>query len=124
VKLISRDQITVTRLRLRFEDGVVVEATAARGQEYLDQTLRVDEGARRLGEFAFGNNPRVDRCIQHTLFDEKMYGTVHLALGKSIPESLGVNESAIHWDMVCDLRQGSEIRVDGELFSKDGKFVI
>jgi aminopeptidase len=120
----SFNGVSVEDVRLRFEDGVVVEATAARGQEYLDQMLRVDEGARRLGEFAFGNNPRVDRCIRHTLFDEKMYGTVHLALGKSIPESLGVNESAIHWDMVCDLRQGSEIRVDGELFSKDGKFVI
>lgn len=120
----SFDGVSVEDVRLRFEDGVVVEATAARGQDYLDQMLRVDEGARRLGEFAFGNNSCVDRCIRHTLFDEKMIGTVHLALGKSIPQSLGVNESAIHWDMVCDLRQGSEIRVDGELFCKDGKFVV
>lgn len=120
----SFNGVSVEDVRLRFENGVVVAATAARGQDYLDQMLSVDEGARRLGEFAFGNNPFVDRCIRHTLFDEKMYGTVHLALGKSIPESLGVNESAIHWDMVCDLRQGSEIRVDGELFSKDGKFVV
>jgi aminopeptidase len=120
----SFNGVSVEDVRLRFEDGVVVEASAARGQDFLDQMLSADEGARRLGEFAFGNNPKVDRCIRHTLFDEKMYGTVHLALGKSIPESLGVNESAIHWDMVCDLRQGSEIRVDGELFCKDGKFVV
>jgi aminopeptidase len=120
----SFNGVSVEDIRLRFEDGVVVEASAAKGQAYLDQMLSVDEGARRLGEFAFGNNPYVDRCIRHTLFDEKMAGTVHLALGKSIPESLGVNESAIHWDMVCDLRRGSEIRVDGELFCKDGKFVV
>jgi aminopeptidase len=116
--------VSVEDVRLRFENGVVVEASAARGRAFLDQMLGTDEGARRLGEFAFGNNPKVDRCIRHTLFDEKMYGTVHLALGKSIPVSLGVNESAIHWDMVCDLRQGSEIRVDNELFCKDGQFVI
>jgi aminopeptidase len=66
----------------------------------------------------------VDRCTKDTLFDEKMGGTVHLALGNSIPETGGVNTSALHWDMVCDLRQGSEIRVDGELFCKDGEFVI
>lgn len=120
----SFNGVSVEDVRLRFENGVVVEASAARGQAYLDEMLSVDEGARRLGEFAFGNNPKVDRCIQHTLFDEKMYGTVHLALGKSIPQSQGVNQSAIHWDMVCDLRQGSEIRVDGELFSQDGTFVL
>jgi aminopeptidase len=120
----SFNGVSVEDVRLRFENGVVVEATAARGQDYLNAMLSVDEGARRLGEFAFGNNRYVDRCIRHTLFDEKMAGTVHLALGKSIPESLGVNESAIHWDMVCDLRQGSEIRVDDELFCKDGKFVV
>ena len=120
----SFNGVSIEDVRLRFENGVVVEATAARGQAYLDQMLSVDEGARRLGEFAFGNNRYVDRCIRHTLFDEKMAGTVHLALGASIPESLGVNESAIHWDMVCDLRAGSEIRVDGELFCKDGEFVV
>lgn len=120
----SFNGVSVEDVRLRFENGVVVEASAARGQDYLDQMLSVDAGARRLGEFAFGNNRYVDRCIRHTLFDEKMAGTVHLALGKSIPQSQGVNESAIHWDMVCDLRQGSEIRVDDELFCKDGKFLV
>ena len=115
---------SVEDVRLRFENGVVVEAHAAQGQDYLEQMLSIDEGARRLGEFAFGNNRYVDRCTRNTLFDEKMGGTVHLALGKSIPQTLGVNQSALHWDMVCDLRTGSEVRVDGELFCKDGQFVV
>ncbi len=115
---------SVEDVRLRFENGVVVEARAAQGQDYLDKMLGLDEGARRLGEFAFGNNRKVDRCTKNTLFDEKMGGTVHLALGASIPETGGVNQSALHWDMVCDLRNGSEIRVDGELFSKNGEFAI
>ncbi|GHO66374.1 aminopeptidase [Ktedonobacter sp. SOSP1-52] len=115
---------SVEDVRLRFENGVVVEATAAQGQDYLDQMLGLDDGARRLGEFAFGNNRDVDRCIKNILFDEKMGGTVHLALGNGFPEAGGQNTSALHWDMVCDLRSGSEIRVDGELFSKDGQFVF
>lgn len=114
----------VEDVRLRFEHGVVVEAQAAHGQPYLEQMLSIDAGAKRLGEFAFGNNPNVDRCTKQTLFDEKMGGTVHLALGASIPETGGVNQSALHWDMVCDLRQGSEIRVDGEVFCKDGVFTV
>ncbi len=120
----SFDGRSVEDVRLRFEDGVVVEATAAQGQDYLDRMLALDEGARRLGEFAFGNNRKVDRCTQNILFDEKMGGTIHLALGASIPQTLGVNQSVLHWDMVCDLRSGSEIRVDDELFCKDGVFVI
>jgi len=115
---------SVEDVRLRFENGVVVDARATHGQDYLDKMLGLDEGARRLGEFAFGNNRNVDRCTKNTLFDEKMGGTVHLALGASIPETGGVNQSALHWDMVCDLRNGSEIRVDGELFSKNGEFMI
>lgn len=120
----SYDGRSVEDVRLRFENGVVVEATAAQGQDYLDKMLSLDEGARRLGEFAFGNNSNVDRCTRNILFDEKMGGTVHFALGASIPETRGVNQSALHWDMVCDLRNGSEVRVDGELFCKDGEFVI
>jgi aminopeptidase len=115
---------SVEDVRLRFENGVVVEATAAQGQDYLENMLGMDEGARRLGEFAFGNNRNVDRCTKNILFDEKMGGTIHLALGNGFAEVGGVNTSALHWDMVCDLRQGSEVRVDGELFSKDGKFVV
>lgn len=115
---------SVEDVRLRFEQGVVVEARAAQGQDYLEALLSMDQGARRLGEFAFGNNPYVDRCTRNILFDEKMGGTVHLALGNGFAEAHDVNQSVLHWDMVCDLRSGSEIRVDGELFSKDGKFVV
>lgn len=115
---------SVEDVRLRFENGGVVEAQALHGQEYLEKMLSMDAGARHVGEFAFGTNPHVDRCTKQTLFDEKMGGTVHLALGAGIPETGGVNQSALHWDMVCDLRQSSEIRVDGELFCKDGVFIV
>jgi aminopeptidase len=115
---------SVEDVRLRFENGVVVEATAAQGQDYLDKMLGIDEGARRLGEFAFGNNRNVDRCTKNILFDEKMGGTVHLALGAGFPDTGGVNQSALHWDMVCDLRNGGEVYVDNELFTKDGAFVV
>lgn len=114
---------SVEDVRLRFKNGVVVEATAAQGQDFLDRMLSMDEGARRLGEFAFGNNRNVQRCTKNILFDEKIGGTIHLALGRSYPETGGVNESALHWDMVCDLRSGGEVRVDGEVFSKNGEFV-
>jgi aminopeptidase len=109
---------------LRFEDGRVVEATAAQGQDYLEKMLNLDEGARRLGEFAFGNNYQVDRCTRNILFDEKIGGTIHLALGASYPETGGVNQSSLHWDMVCDLRSGGRVYVDDELFSQDGAFVV
>jgi aminopeptidase len=114
---------SIEHIRLRFENGVVVEATAAQGQDYLSKMLSMDEGARRLGEFAFGNNRNVQRCTKNILFDEKIGGTVHLALGRSYPETGGVNQSSLHWDMVCDLRSGGEVRIDGEVFSKNGEFV-
>ncbi|GER85682.1 aminopeptidase [Thermogemmatispora aurantia] len=120
----SAQGVSVEDVRLRLENGVVVEAQAAHGQLYLDRMLAIDEGARRLGEFAIGNNYRVQRITKHPLFDEKFGGTIHLALGASYPETGGGNQSAIHWDLVCDMRQESEIRVDGLLFYKDGHFVV
>jgi aminopeptidase len=114
----------VAGVRLWFEKGRVVRATADQNEEFLLQTIDADEGARRVGEFAIGTNQGVTRFTGSTLFDEKISGTFHMALGASIPESGGKNMSAVHWDMVCDLRQGGEIRVDGELLHKDGKFVI
>lgn len=114
----------VEDVRLTFEDGKVVKATAASGQEFLEYMLNLDDGARRLGEFAFGNNPNVKNYTKNILFDEKMAGTIHMALGESYPETGGVNHSAIHWDLVCDLRENSEVYVDDVLFSKNGKFVI
>jgi aminopeptidase len=111
-------------VRLVFREGKVVEASAMHGQAFLEQMLELDSGARFLGEFAFGNNSRVNRAIRNTLFDEKMGGTVHLALGSSYPETGGVNQSALHWDMVCDLRRNGEVWVDDVLFLKDGKIVV
>ena len=114
----------VAGVRLWFEKGRVVKATAEKEEEFLLRTLDTDEGARGVGEFAIGTNRGVTRFMKQTLFDEKIAGTFHMALGASLPESGGKNVSAVHWDMVCDLRGGGEIRVDGELLHKDGKFVI
>jgi aminopeptidase len=110
-------------VRLRFEKGLCVEATAAKGQDYLLKMIDQDAGGRRVGEFAVGTNYNIRRFTRNTLFDEKIGGTVHLALGASLPESGGVNKSGLHWDMVCDLRDGGEITVDGERIYEDGKFL-
>jgi aminopeptidase len=120
----SFDGRAIEGVRLVFRDGKVVEASARAGQAYLEHMLEIDAGACYLGEFAFGNNSRVNRGTRNVLFDEKMGGTVHLALGNSYPETGGVNQSALHWDMVCDLRQSGEVWVDGTLFLKDGKIVV
>lgn len=114
----------VSQAWLRFVDGRVVEAQAQRGQALLEQMLNLDEGARYLGEFAFGTNPFVQTSLRHILFDEKMEKTIHLALGASIPPTGGQNQSALHWDMVYDLRAGSEVYIDNVLFCKDGIFTI
>jgi len=113
----------VEDVRLRFEAGEVVEATATRGQEFLREMIAMDEGARRVGEFAFGLNEAVPFFTQNTLFDEKIGGTIHLALGTAYPETGGLNRSALHWDLICDLRSSSEVYADGELVYRDGQFL-
>jgi aminopeptidase len=114
----------VTGVRFRFEDGKVVDASAERGEDYLIQMLDSDPGARRLGELGIGTNYGIAEATKEVLLDEKLGGTVHLAIGASYPETGGVNESAVHWDMVCDLRQGGSIVVDGEELQRDGSFVV
>jgi len=114
----------VEDVQLQFKDGKVFKATAAKNEQFLLKMLESDEGARYVGEFAFGTNSGIQRFTKETLFDEKIGGTIHLALGKGYPESGSKNKSAIHWDMVCDLRDGGEVRIDGTLFLKDGKIVI
>lgn len=109
--------------RLRFEAGAVVEATAERGQELLDAQLATDAGAKRLGEIGIGTNPNITVPTGHTLFDEKILGTVHLALGRSYVESGGVNDSVIHWDLICDLRTDGTVHVDGEPFLVGGRLL-
>jgi aminopeptidase len=113
----------VVDVRLRFREGVVVDAAASHGQPFLEEMLDLDEGARRPGEFAFGLNDAVAVFTGETLLDEKIGGTVHLALGEAYPESGGTNESALHWDMVCDLRRGGEVYADAELVYRDGRFL-
>jgi aminopeptidase len=113
----------VSGVELAFEAGEVVAARASSGEELLHEMIAMDEGARRVGEFSFGLNDAVQEFTGHTLFDEKIGGTVHLALGAAYPESGGSNRSALHWDLVCDLRSGSEVYVDGELAYRDGRFL-
>ena len=103
----------VAGVELRFERGVVVDARAERGEAYLLETLATDPGARRLGELGVGTNTGLDRPTGIILLDEKIGGTVHLALGRSYPETGGVNESAVHWDLICDLRENGVLLADG-----------
>ena len=114
----------VSGVRLRFESGKVVEASADRGEEYLLKLLDTDAGARRLGELGIGTNYGIDRGTREVLLDEKLGGTIHMAVGASYPESGGENESAVHTDLVCDLRLGGKLEVDGVVMQEDGRFVV
>jgi aminopeptidase len=109
--------------RLRFEAGRCVDAEAASGQSFLRAALETDEGARTLGEFAFGLNEAILAPTLDTLLDEKIGGTVHMALGASYAVTGGTNKSALHWDLVCDLRNGGEVYADGALIQRDGRFL-
>jgi aminopeptidase len=114
----------VSGVHFRFEGGKVVDASAEKGEEFLIEMLDTDEGARRLGELGIGTNYGITDGTGEILLDEKIGGTVHLAVGRSYPDTGGVNESAIHWDMICDLRRGGGIEVDGETLQEDGRFVV
>jgi aminopeptidase len=114
--------VTVEGVVLELREGRVVSARAERGDAYLQATLATDDGARALGEIGIGTNFGIDRPVGSTLFDEKIGGTVHLALGRSYPETGGVNRSAIHWDLICDLRSGGRLSADGETIMEDGEF--
>ncbi len=119
-----RDGREVEGIQLRFVDGRVEKATAEKNEAFLLSMLDTDPGARYLGEFAIGTNQRINRFIKNMLFDEKIGGTIHMALGFGFAEVGGKNESAIHWDMLCDMRDGGQIFVDGELFYESGEFKI
>jgi aminopeptidase len=114
----------LTAVRFRFEGGKVVDASAGAHEEFLIETLDSDEGARRLGELGIGCNPGITRYMKNTLFDEKIDGTIHLALGHGFPNLGGTNESQIHWDIVKDLRAGGRIELDGELVQENGVWKI
>ena len=115
--------VEVAGVELSFREGVVVSARADRGDDVLQAMLATDDGARRLGEIGIGTNFGIDRAVGMTLLDEKIGGTIHLALGRSYPETGGTNESAIHWDLICDLRKGGRLTADGSPILIDGRLV-
>jgi aminopeptidase len=116
--------VAVEGAELTFNRGRVEKAKADKNESYLVKMLESDDGSRYLGEFAIGTNFDIDRFTGNILFDEKIGGTFHMALGAGYPETGSRNKSSIHWDMICDLRKDSEILADGELFYKNGKFVF
>jgi aminopeptidase len=113
----------VEDIKLTFKDGKVVGASASKGNDFLQQTLKI-EGADRIGETAIGTNCGITRFTKNMLFDEKMGGTIHMALGNSYPESGGKNRSAIHWDILKDMKKDGEIYADDKIFYKKGKLLI
>ncbi len=113
----------VEDIELWFENGKVVKEKASKGQEFLTTMLDTDDGARYLGEWGIGTNYNIQKFTKNMLFDEKIGGTIHLAVGGGFPEVGGKNKSAIHWDMLCDMAE-SEVTIDGDLFYKDGKIVV
>ncbi len=114
--------VEVEGVKLVFKKGVVVEAKARKGEEFLKKMLETDEGAKRLGEIAFGLNYNIDRFTKEILFDEKIGGTIHMALGAAYPETGGKNKSSIHWDMIKGMRE-HKVYADGDLVYEKGKFI-
>jgi aminopeptidase len=114
----------VSGIEIKFENGKVVEARAEANDDLLQAQLNTDAGARYLGEFAIGTNFGINRFTGNILFDEKIGGTVHMAIGMGYPDTGSKNTSAVHWDMICDMRNDSTIHVDGELFYQNGEFVV
>ncbi len=110
-------------VRLKFAGGRVVEASATKNEDYLIKLLDQDAGARVMGEIAIGTNYSITEFMKNTMFDEKIGGTFHAAVGAGFPETGCMNESGLHWDMVCSLRQGGTIHADGELIQRDGVFL-
>ena len=121
---IIKDGREVDDVMLWFSKGKVIKAKAKKNERFLKETLQTDKGSTRLGEFGIGFNYGIKRFIKNILFDEKIGGTIHLALGQGFKETLSKNKSAIHWDMIKDLRRGGEIYFDGKLIQKDGKFIV
>ncbi len=114
----------VEGVELHFKEGKVVKASARKNEAYLESMLDLDAGSRTLGEFAIGTNRNLDRFVKNITFDEKLHGTIHMALGFGFPESGSQNESALHWDLITDMKNGGQIFVDGELFYEAGEFKI
>ena len=116
--------VALRDIRLEWEKGALIHASASCGEPYLQKILAADAGASRLGEFAFGLNPCIQRLCRDSLYDEKIAGTIHLALGRAYPDCGGLNQSSVHWDLVKDLRRGGTVSVDGAPVLQDGKLLI
>lgn len=114
----------VEDIQLWFKKGKVVKAKASKGEKFLNSMLDMDKGSRIIGEFSFGTNYGVKKYTKNTLFDEKIGGTIHIAVGSGYPETGSKNKSGLHWDMMCDLRKHGEVYADGELIYKNGKFLL
>jgi len=114
----------VENIQLWFEKGKVVKSKASSGEKFLKSMLDMDKGSRMIGEFAFGTNYGIKKYTKNTLFDEKIGGTVHIAVGSGYPETGSKNKSSLHWDMMCDLRKNGEVYADGELIYKNGNFLL
>jgi aminopeptidase len=114
----------VEGLYLEFNNGVMTKVEAEKGKDFAEKILSSDEGAKRVGELAFGLNYGIKNVTKNILFDEKIGGTIHIALGRGFPEAGGLNKSVVHWDMILDLRKGGEVYADGELIYKDGRFIV
>jgi len=114
----------VSGIRLKFEKGKVVEAKADKGEEFLNEVIKMDPGACKFGEFGIGTNQRIKTSVKQILFDEKIEYTIHLALGRAYKEGNGQNESALHWDMIKDLRDGGRFEIDGKVIQENGKWLI
>ncbi|MAT45694.1 MAG: aminopeptidase [Anaerolineaceae bacterium] len=115
---------TVENVFMRFLNGKIIEAKADKGQNYLETILDTDEGSRYLGEFAFGTNNGIRQFTGNILFDEKIGGSIHVAIGAGYPKTGSVNQSSVHWDFICDSREDTSVWIDGNLFYKDGVFVV
>lgn len=115
--------VVVEGVELTFSNGKVTKASAEKNEDFLLHLLETDAGARYVGEFAIGTNYEINRFTKNILFDEKIGGSFHMALGAGYPETGSRNQSLIHWDMICDMRADSEILVDGEVFYRDGQFM-
>jgi aminopeptidase len=116
--------VLVRGIRLELSEGKVVRATAEENEDLLHKILETDDGAQRLGEFGVGTNFNIDRFCYDILYDEKIGGTIHLALGRAFAECGGVNHSALHWDIIKDLRQEGAIYLDGTKVLENGRFLI
>lgn len=114
----------VEGVELLFEQGKVTQARATKGEDFLHSMLDIDQGARFLGEFAFGLNYNIQQFTRNILFDEKIGGTLHMALGLGYPETGSKNVSGLHWDLICDLRNGAEVLGDGEVIYRNGRFTL